>query len=42
MFTLNAYAWAEIFFRASLKQREDNHNTYRGLALALWMKGSFY
>jgi Flp pilus assembly protein TadD len=41
LITVQQYGLAEDIFREALKNRQDDVNIYRGLALTLWMGGKF-
>ncbi len=41
MLSQKAYREAEDFFSAAIERRPDQHNPYRGLALALWYQEKF-
>jgi tetratricopeptide (TPR) repeat protein len=41
LLTAQKHEMAEELFREALKNRQDDANIYRGLALALWLKGNF-
>lgn len=41
LLTAKKFEMAEQMFREALKNRQDDANIYRGLALSLWLKGNY-